>query len=70
MKMNSMSLVVMFVLVVASIGMEKEGPLRMAEGRHLCTEILYRDPDCDNFKCHRQCNQKHPPATEGGGHCQ
>jgi len=60
MKMNSMSLVVMFVLVIASIGMEKEGPLRMAEGRHLCIEILYRDPDCDNFKCHRQCDQKHP----------
>ncbi|WVZ01739.1 hypothetical protein V8G54_022545 [Vigna mungo] len=64
--MKSMRMVVMVVVIVALIGIEKEGPLRMAEG--VCDSPLKNPPkkSCAVSWCTPACINQHPrPLTSG-----
>ncbi|WVZ02677.1 hypothetical protein V8G54_023483 [Vigna mungo] len=65
--MKNMSLVVMVLLVVASIGFEKEGPLRV-EAR-MC-EMALTDPPkrrtCSFSWCFQACMNEHPDKSAQG----
>ncbi|BAT89634.1 hypothetical protein VIGAN_06063300, partial [Vigna angularis var. angularis] len=65
-KMKSIRLVMMVVVVVALIGIEKEGPLRVAEG--VCDSPLKNPPkkSCAQSWCIPACIQQHPGQLTSG----
>ncbi|KAG5000993.1 hypothetical protein JHK87_022065 [Glycine soja] len=48
---------ILIVLVVLSIGIENEGPLKVIEAR-ICEDTLYQ-LQCNDFKCNTACRKKY-----------
>nr|KYP32998.1 hypothetical protein KK1_046207 [Cajanus cajan] len=54
---------VLIVLLVLSIGIENEGPVKVIEARS-CEEKLYEN-DCQENKCNADCHRKHGNLASG-----
>ncbi|KAL2326066.1 hypothetical protein Fmac_025124 [Flemingia macrophylla] len=55
----------LIVMLVLSVGIENEGPIKVIEGRS-CEEKLYENT-CEEKECNVACQKKH--GNSATGHC-